>query len=86
MEVKDINNATTLAMLTRGNGAAANAGFVGDAFSSLLDTQVQIPDFSKEIKFAAQGGREGRKVKNSHKTSSELICTQAHVYMVKWNA
>ena len=72
MEVKDINNATTLAMLTRGNGAAANAGFVGDAFSSLLDTQVQIPDFSKEIKFAAQGGMSAEKLSSSENVNNNV--------------
>ena len=72
MEVKDINNATTLEMLTRGNGAAANAGFVGDAFSSLLDTQVQIPDFSKEIKFAAQGGVSAEKLSSSENVNNNV--------------
>ena len=61
MEVKDINNKTALAMLARSNAAAFGCGMVGDAFSSLLETQAQTPDFSKDVKFAA---KEGAKPEN----------------------
>lgn len=54
MEVKDINNKTALVMLARNSAAAMGSGMVGDAFSSLLETQTQAPDFSKDVKFAAK--------------------------------
>ena len=73
MEVKDVNNATALAMLTRGNGAAANSGFAGGAFSSLLEMQVQIPDFSKEIKFASQGNINTEKLASSENVKKDNV-------------
>lgn len=62
MEVKDINNKTALAMLARNSAAAIGGGMIGDAFSSLLETQTQAPDFSKDVKFAAKDGAKPENV------------------------
>lgn len=61
MEVKDINK-TALAMLARGSAAAMGGGMVGDAFSSLLESRTQTPDFSKDVKFAAKDNAKPEKI------------------------
>lgn len=61
MEVKDINK-TALAMLARGSAAAMGGGMVGNAFSSLLESRTQAPDFSKDIKFAAKDNAKPEKI------------------------
>ncbi len=73
MEVKDVNNTAALAMLTRGNGTAANNGLGGGAFSNLLETQVQIPDFSKEIKFAVQENVSAEKLASSENVKKDNV-------------
>lgn len=61
MEVKDINKAA-LAMLARGSAAAMGGGLGGDAFSSLLESRTQAPDFSRDVEFAAQGDAKPEKI------------------------
>ncbi len=71
MEVKDINNTAALSMLTRGSNASANGSLVGDTFTSLLQPQIQMPDFSKEVKFAVREGMNAESLASSENVKKE---------------